>query len=101
MGKPYGIIPTYTSDEVSQALRLLADQQPDEDSERRADLELALRSLPSNERRAISLWAYGYPMREIAQEVLGNANRNEASRLVGRVLTDLRERMNSIERGEG
>ena len=95
-----GIIPSYTSDDIAIALRLLADQQPDEDIERRSDLIIALRDLSTVERRAVSLWAYGYTMREIAEQVLGNQNRNEASRLVGRALTNVRSGMNNIERGD-
>lgn len=100
MGSLYGIIPTYTSDEVALALRLYADQQPDEDSERRADLELALRLLPESERTAVVMWAEGYTMREISTELEGREAPSLASRLVGQSLTNLRARMNQIERGE-
>lgn len=101
MSRLRGIIPTYTSDEVATALRLYVDQQPDEDSERRADLELALRLLPESERTAAVMWASGYTMREISSELEGREAPSMASRLVGQSLTNLRSRMNRIERGEG
>lgn len=100
MGNLYGIIPTYTSDEVATALRLYVDEQPDEDSERRADLELALRDLPTYERTAATMYAQGYTMREISRELDGNEAPSAAARLVGRGLTNLRTRMNQIDRGE-
>jgi DNA-directed RNA polymerase specialized sigma24 family protein len=99
MGKPYGIIPVYTSDETLDALRLLVAEQPDEDSERRADLELALRTLPTDERDAAIMYASGYTMREISTAIENREAPSMASRLVGRSLTNLRARMNSIERG--
>jgi DNA-directed RNA polymerase specialized sigma24 family protein len=86
----------YSLDDIREALQLWGDDAPDDDVERRADLEAALSALSDEEVQVLRMWSWGYTYREIAQ-AHSKPNRSQGQRFVVRALASLRRGMNHAE----